>query len=583
MTTINLSDLNYQSIRNSLLTYLKNQDTVNDLDFQGSAVNFLLDLLAYNTLYYAHFANMIAGESFLEFAQLERSIVSLVKPLGYTVPSKTASMARIKVKGISSVTNFGPYELSVEGSTPAGVKYQFWNIDDVVVRPVADAGTETDYFSVYEGNVNELSYGGTGFDYPNQEIFIPDLDLDINTLRVSVKRVDEDQYTYWKRLDVYSGLFIEPTSNLFSIERTTSGFKVKFNNTSSSTPNLVAGDLVNIKYISTSGTNANNCSTFKGLVVPGNDTITVVSLASSFGGLDSPNLTEVKRIAPLVFSAQQRVVTKDDYYAFLAQLGYSSGVNVWGGETNSPPAYGRVLFSIVGLSSTNNSIVTDLVGKLKERSVVTILPEYIPPVSMGVNLALKINYDPTRIKTQPIVVEDVVVSTIQSKFTVGSFNTNYTTEFVSSIINSYQGYSYGSDTKIKLSYIVSPSTRPVTLNFKNQIKKYPLGNSINSEYFLHGPNNQKSIVRDEPIIFSETSTNPPSIGKLRLFSVGDVETKTDAIVGEVNYKTGVVTIYPNLSSEAITIFAEPNNMDTIIAKDQVYLTMDITAETTISS
>jgi hypothetical protein len=211
------------------------------------------------------------------------------------------------------------------------------------------------------------------------------------------------------------------------------------------------------------------------------------------------------------------------------------------------------------------------------------LPEYIPPVSMGVNLALKINYDPTRIKTQPIVVEDVVVSAIQSKFTVGSFNTNYTTEFVSSIINSYQGYSYGSDTKIKLSYIVSPSTRPVTLNFKNQIKKYPLGNSINSEYFLHGPNNQKSIVRDEPIIFSETSTNPPSIGKLRLFSVGDVETQTDAIVGEVNYKTGVVTIYPNLSSEAITIFAEPNNMDTIIAKDQVYLTMDITAETTISS
>ena len=73
MAQINLSELDFDSIRTSLVDYLKKQDTVKDLNFEGSAVNFLLDLLTYNTLYYAHFANMISNESFLDSAQLERA------------------------------------------------------------------------------------------------------------------------------------------------------------------------------------------------------------------------------------------------------------------------------------------------------------------------------------------------------------------------------------------------------------------------------------------------------------------------------------------------------------------------------
>ena len=46
MTKINLVDLDYENIRASLLEYLKKQDTVKDLNFEGSAVNFLLDFLA---------------------------------------------------------------------------------------------------------------------------------------------------------------------------------------------------------------------------------------------------------------------------------------------------------------------------------------------------------------------------------------------------------------------------------------------------------------------------------------------------------------------------------------------------------
>lgn len=577
MTSINLSELNYQSIRSSLLDYLKNQETVKDLNFQGSAVNFLLDLLAYNTLYYAHFANMIASESFLESAQLERSIVSLVKPLGYTVPTKTSSIARIKVRGITTVSKVEPYTLSVEGITPSGIKYQFWNIDEIAVNPVASVGTETDYFSVYEGTPVELSYGGDGFDFPNQEIFIPDLNMDIATVKVSVKRAGEASYTYWNRLDVYSGLFVEPTSDLFSIERTQSGFKIKFANTSSSLPNLVAGDVVNIKYIATNGTNGNNCSTFRAVVIPGDSTVSIVSLASSFGGLNAPNLSEVKRIAPLVFSAQQRLVTKSDYYAFLAQLGYTDGVNVWGGEENSPPIYGRVLFSIAGISTDDNEVVSDLIGKLKERSIVTILPEYIPPISMTVRSFIQVTYDTSTIISQPNAVSEAIKNEINSIFKVGSFNTNYTSSLLNNIISKYQGYQYSPDSTIILSYRVLPSRKNVVLNFKNQLSKQTNGNTVNSTPFTSSLYGGTVQIRDQPIIYSGASINPPSIGKLKIYLLGgennETSTETDSVVGEVNYKTGVVTLYPGVFSSAITLSAIPTSKD-VVAKDQVYLTIN---------
>ena len=213
MAQINLTELDFEQIRTSLRTYLQKQDTVTDLNFEGSAVNFLLDLLAYNTLYYAHYANMISGECFLDSAQLEKSIISLVKPLGYVVPTKTSARTRIQLKNVSEPDSLTlPYTVSVRGKTPEGVDYQFWNIDSISsINP-----TTTEYFSVYEGSYVSLSYGGDGFDFPDQKILIADLNMDVKTLRVSVSRQNAD-FVYWKLLDTYSGSFVSDSSNLFTI------------------------------------------------------------------------------------------------------------------------------------------------------------------------------------------------------------------------------------------------------------------------------------------------------------------------------------------------------------------------------
>jgi hypothetical protein len=583
MAQINLTELDFEQIRTSLRTYLQKQDTVKDLNFEGSAVNFLLDLLAYNTLYYAHYANMISGECFLDSAQLEKSIISLVKPLGYVVPTKTSARSRIQLQNVTEFRPLTiPYSVSVSGKTPEGADYQFWNIDSI--PSLASTPNTTEYFSIYEGSYVSLSYGGDGFDFPDQKILIADLNIDIQTLRVSVRRAADTNYVYWKFLDTYSGSSVADSSNLYTIERTSSGFVVKFQTTSSSTANLVGGDIVKLEYLSSNGSNANTASIFTPIVIP-NPGVTIVNNVPSFGGLDAPDLDEAKRIAPLVFSAQQRLVTKSDYYGFLAQLGYSTDVNVWGGEDNSPPMYGRVLFSIGDIRAGNNPEINNIISLIKERSIITVLPEYVPPSALNASLILNVNYNKDTVVSDPTTTVQLIKLKLEELYPTGGYNNSLTTTEIENVVKSFDGYSLRNIDALKLFVRVAPSTNVATLNFKNRITQGTAINDVGTGLFsseFSSPYYTQGLVtiRDEPIIFTNTD-NPPRIGKLKLYAqdATGIYLDLNAIVGDINYKTGVVTITPNIASELFTVYINPQDKNKIIAKDEVYLRLDVTAPT----
>ena len=65
------------------------------MTFEGSGMNILLDVLAYNTHYLGFNANMLANEMFLDSSSLRSSIVSHSKTLGYTPTSARAAKAQL--------------------------------------------------------------------------------------------------------------------------------------------------------------------------------------------------------------------------------------------------------------------------------------------------------------------------------------------------------------------------------------------------------------------------------------------------------------------------------------------------------
>ena len=95
---INIGNLDFSDIKQSLKEYLRDQATFKDYDFEGSALSGILDVLSYNTMYYAFYSNMIANEMFLDSAQKLSSVISLAKPLGYVVPGSRSAKGIVAIR-----------------------------------------------------------------------------------------------------------------------------------------------------------------------------------------------------------------------------------------------------------------------------------------------------------------------------------------------------------------------------------------------------------------------------------------------------------------------------------------------------
>jgi hypothetical protein len=95
-TSVSLVDLDFETIKSNLKTYLKSSDSpFKDVDFEGSNISQLLDVLSYNTYLNSFYLNMVASEMFLDTAQLRDSVISHAKELNYIPRSYQSAQAQI--------------------------------------------------------------------------------------------------------------------------------------------------------------------------------------------------------------------------------------------------------------------------------------------------------------------------------------------------------------------------------------------------------------------------------------------------------------------------------------------------------
>jgi hypothetical protein len=138
MTNLRISELDFDTIKTNLKTYLQSQSEFTDYDFEGSGLSILLDVLAYNTHYNAYLANMLANEMFLDSAVKRSSVVSIAKHLGYTPRSVTGSSARLNIT-VNAPTGT-PASLTLDRYTSFstsinGVPYSFLNTEPYTIQP----------------------------------------------------------------------------------------------------------------------------------------------------------------------------------------------------------------------------------------------------------------------------------------------------------------------------------------------------------------------------------------------------------------------------------------------------------------
>ena len=95
--SVNLTSLDFDTLKASLKTYLSTQSVFKDFDFEGSNINVLLDILSHNSYLNSFYLNMVASEMFLDSAQKWDTVVSHAKELNYVPRSSKSASANVNL------------------------------------------------------------------------------------------------------------------------------------------------------------------------------------------------------------------------------------------------------------------------------------------------------------------------------------------------------------------------------------------------------------------------------------------------------------------------------------------------------
>lgn len=457
MALIQSSDLDFNSIKESLKTYLKRQSEFADYDFEASGLSNILDVLAYNTHLNGLIANFGLNESFLNSAQLRSSVVSHAETLGYYPRSKTASTATVKIQVLNTgnttldsltIDAYKTFSASVDN-----VGYKFQVLEDYIAL---NDGTGNFTFTTSSGSDNIVIKEGqlktktflVGDSTDQQLYIIPDKTMDTSTIVVKVfdSATSTTSATY---TNISNTVRINNDSTVFLLREAPNGFyELTFSdgNVLGQAPKV--GNRIEITYLSAIGATANGASvfTYDGQIdVDGIPTdVTVTTLANSSAGDEKETIASIKANAPIAFATQQRLVTAEDYKASILSR-YSATVEdviAWGGNDNIPPIYGRVYVAMKfkdGVTtevqtSIKNSIQTELSDNLGIMSIDTVFSD---PKETFIKLNTVFNFDPDLTGSSIDTIQTLINNTIIAYFNdnLNAFGKIFRTSNVSTVID----------------------------------------------------------------------------------------------------------------------------------------------------
>jgi len=397
---LQITELDFDTIKSNLKTYLKGQSNFTDYDFEGSGMNILLDTLAYNTHYTAFLANMMANEMFLDTAQKRNSVTSHAKSLGYVPTSTKAPTAYVKVQvndaNTTSVTMPEGYAFT---TTINGTSYQFVNTVERTIQPSSGIYVfgSTSGIPIYEGSWTTSRFT-VNLSNADQRFIIPNQDVDISTLKVSVQNSSSDvtTTTYTKATSLVD---ITSTTTAYFLQETVDGEWEVYFGDGVLGKSLIDGNIVILKYIVTNIDEANGANSFTASgTISGFGDISVTTISAAAGGADPENLDSIRLNAPFSYAAQNRTVTSKDYATIVPTI-YPNveSISVWGGEYADPPVYGKVYISIrpkagnTLTESTKSSIVT----ALENYNVVSVTPVILDPETTKIIPTVNFKYNNT--------------------------------------------------------------------------------------------------------------------------------------------------------------------------------------------
>ena len=584
------TNLNFEDIKTSIKDYLRENSDFSDMDFEGSNLSVIINLLAYNSYLTAYNTNMVVNETFIDSATLRENVVSLARNIGYVPRSKRSSRTKASyfISGITTTSTSITFQPGLIGNgSVSNINYIF-SIPEKVTATVTD-GVAEGSIDVFQGQYLESTFV-VNDSQPNQRFILPNDSVDTSTIRVNVRENNASTTeTEYKLVDNIIG--ITSTSNIYLIQETTDEkYEVLFGDGIFG-KKLSNGNVIDISYLKTQGKDGNGVSqlSFAGQIKDQDDvdqdnyTAFLTPSYPSENGDDIESLNSVRYYAPRIYSSQHRAVTSSDYEAIIPSV-YPNieSISAFGGEELDPPKYGRVY---IAAKPKNGSFLSEftkkqILGSLKNYSVAGIVPELIDLKFLYVEIDSYVYYNTNFIGDPENLKTDVISSLTQfgSGAELNKFGGRFKYSKIQALIDSVSDSITSNITTVRIRRNIVAKIDQFTqyeLCFDNTFYRGDSNYNIKSTGFT------VSGV-EGTVYFSDEHITGTDKGNLFLFQVtSDTDIKIlSSTFGSVDYKKGeiiidTVNVTSTMKSDnIIEVQAIPESND-VLARKELYLQFDV--------
>lgn len=579
-TNLKIDGLDFNNIKTNFKEFLKGQTRFADYNFDSAGLSTLIDVLSYNTYYNSFYLNMVSNEAFLSTAQRRNSVVAAARSLNYTPRSVSSAriVANLNVNAVGTpATLLVPRNTRFEASTETGT-YYFLNLNTISITNISGNYYANNVVLV-EGEYIDEKYIKDITD-TNQRFIISNEDIDTSTLTVSViNSTSDSSIRNFTKAESYVNL--TETSQVYFLQEIEDGkFEVKFGDGISGIA-LQDGNVVVLEYLISSGAEANdvNALVYASSVTSITD-ITATVTTPAYSGDAREAIERIKFNAPKSYSAQNRLVTTEDYTSLMLQQPNVASCIVWGGEDNVPQFYGKVFIAIQPKTSEvlTTTEKTNLINYvINPKKILTITPEIVDPEYIYLLISASVKFDSNQIVLSAVNLNSQILDTVMAykESDLGQFSKYFRYSKLSRLIDTCERSILSSVLSIQLRKDVPiqlNSPAKYTIDFANPINDitrlratnhpYNAGNKITSNEFTYAGYTQCYLEENG--------------GIMRIYQVlGSSNIGIIANAGTIDYDTGTITLNSFSPSEftdggtTLKLTAIPRDPDILPLRTQI--------------
>lgn len=565
-----LTQLDFSSYKESLKSYLMEQDAFKDYDFDSSNINVMLDILSYNSYLNGFYLNMIGNEMFLDSAKLRDSVVSHAKELNYLPRSFGSAEASIQLT-ITPTDSTTQSVVVPKGTTfqtrVDDYTYAFTTNENIVITNANNGVFTSDAITIYEGNYLSETYV---VNYNNPLIFkINNKTVDVSSIGVTIIEDNGSQTLQYARATSLFGY--NSTSKVFFVQP---GIGDKYE--------IVFGDgvvgrkpknnaIVVIEYRICNGELPNGAFKFVNTGrIDNHANVSVRTITAAHDGAVAEDMNSIKYNAPRAFTTQERAITAEDYENLLKiNFPEINAVTAYGGEDASPPQYGRIFVSVdlKGVDGLPKIKETEYKRFLKSRASVAMEPLFVSPDYTYLKVTSNVKYNINKTGLNPEDVRTYVIGAIQDYASTNLNNFARTLRYSRLVndIDNAEASIISNETDVELIKYVTPTlnaSQNLTIDFKCPLTaEVPLLADEHPIVDIHA-------ISSTPFTYNGITNcilEDNGDGTLHIATSVGSNHKKVINIGSVNYDTGLLSINDFKISQfvgtSLKIYAIPRYKD----------------------